>query len=163
VRVAVADASPLHYLVLIDAIELLPGLFEQVLVPTTVHAELIQPATPAVVRDWAQSPPAWLTVLPVQADEDATLQALDDGERAAIVLSKSLHPDLILMDDRAGRAAARARGFVVMGTPGVLDSAARRDLLDLEAAVAALRATNFHARQELLDTLLARRRAGSRS
>lgn len=50
------------------------------------------------------------------------------------------------MDDRAGVAEARSLGFAVTGTPGVLDRAARRGLLDLAAAFAALKATNFHSR-----------------
>jgi hypothetical protein len=43
----------------------------------------------------------------------------------------------------------------VTGTLGVLDSAARRDMVDLAAAFAALKLTNFHTRQALLDKLLA--------
>jgi hypothetical protein len=40
---------------------------------------------------------------------------LDSGEKAAIILAASLKVDAILMDDRAGVAAARAKGFVVVG------------------------------------------------
>jgi predicted nucleic acid-binding protein len=59
------------------------------------------------------------------------------------------------MDDRVGVAVARAQGIAVTGTLGVLDRAARRGLVELPAALAALRATNFHMRQELVTTLLA--------
>jgi predicted nucleic acid-binding protein len=90
--------------------------------------------------------------------DDLQLAALDDGERAAIALAVSEQADLILMDDRAGVAAARGKGFVVMGTLGLLDRAARRGLVELPAAPAALRATNFHVRQELVDALLAQHR-----
>lgn len=66
-----------------------------------------------------------------------------------------MQADLLLMDDRAGVAAARARGFAVTGTLGLPDRAARRGLLDLAAAFAALQATNFHTGRILLETLLA--------
>ena len=89
------------------------------------------------------------------ADHDAALVALDDGERAAIALASAMHANLLLMDDRLGVATARLRGFAVTGTLGLLDRAARRGLVDLAAAFAALKATNFHTRQELLDALLA--------
>jgi predicted nucleic acid-binding protein len=79
---------------------------------------------------------------------DAIPAALDDGERAAIALGVSLSAELLLMDDRAGVVA-------VTGTLGLLDRAARRGLVDLVAAFDALKATNFHTRQALLDTLLA--------
>lgn len=163
-RVVVADTGPLHYLVLIGHIDLLPRLFQVVFVPTAVWDELLDSGAPPVVRAWAATPPAWLTVQLAPPTNDARLQALDDGERAAIALGMSLQADLILMDDRAGVVAARARGFVVTGTLGLLDHAAQRDLIDLPAAFAVLKTTNFHLRQELLDFLLARdkdRRTGS--
>lgn len=153
--VVVADTGPLHYLVLIDQIELLPRLFEGVSIPSVVRDELSQPEAPAAVLAWMMAPPPWLSVVPTPSADDADLAVLDDGERAAIVLAARLRAELVLMDDRAGVAAARARGFAVTGTLGLLDRAARRGLTDLAAAFAALRATSFHCRADLLDALLA--------
>jgi predicted nucleic acid-binding protein len=34
-RIIVADTSPLHYLILTDAVDLLPRLFQQVIAPET--------------------------------------------------------------------------------------------------------------------------------
>ena len=48
----VADAGPLHYLVLTGDIELLPKLFERVLVPQVVRDELANAEAPQAVRDW---------------------------------------------------------------------------------------------------------------
>jgi predicted nucleic acid-binding protein len=101
------------------------------------------------------SPPPWLSVVGPSADVTAMPAALDDGERATIALATAIQADLLLMDDRAGVAAARSLGFAVTGTLGILDRAARRGLLDLAAAFVALKATNFHSRQDLLDILLA--------
>ena len=67
---------------------------------------------------------------------DPVLLPLDRGERAAIVLATSLKVDAILMDDRAGVAAAKAKGFAVVGTLGILDAAARRSQVDLAQAPA---------------------------
>jgi predicted nucleic acid-binding protein len=49
-RVVVADATPLHYLILIEAVHVLPRLFERIDVPAEVRDELIHQATPSVVR-----------------------------------------------------------------------------------------------------------------
>ena len=57
-RLVVADTGPLNYLVLIDAIELLPNLFEKVFAPEAVRAELLNQDAPAVVRAWATTPPS---------------------------------------------------------------------------------------------------------
>jgi len=93
--------------------------------------------------------------MPAPAHVDPALAALDDGEQAAIALASATNADLLLMDDRDGVAVARARGVEVTGTLGVLDRAALRGLIDLSTAFAALRATNFHVNQKLLDVLLA--------
>ncbi|KAA5608642.1 DUF3368 domain-containing protein [Rhodovastum atsumiense] len=155
----VADAGPLHYLVLIGHIEVLPRLFGAVSVPTTVADELRHPNAPDAVRAWAAAPPPWLAVHPDSAEPTEDLRRLDPGERAAIALAHTLGAGLLLIDDRAGVAVARQQGFRVTGTLGVLADAAAEGLLDLAAAFAALRATNFRHAPALLDALLAADRA----
>ena len=59
------------------------------------------------------------------------------------------------MDDRAGVAVARAMGYVVTGTLGLLVRGARRRLLDLPAALDALGQTNFHWTAALRRRILA--------
>ena len=154
----VADTGPLHYLVLIEQIDILPRLFGTVFVPTQVHAELDQPDTPKLVRAWAHSLPPWLSVRPVSLPPGPSPRRLDDGERAAIELATLLHAELVLMDDRAGVAAARATGLAVTGTLGLLITAARHGLVDLTASLERLKATNFRYRPALFDEVLARHR-----
>jgi predicted nucleic acid-binding protein len=158
-RVVVADTGPLNYLVLIDAIELLPRLFDRIVVPIAVNDELIAGGTPAVVRAWIAQVPPWLEVRPNpnHSSDHAVAAALDHGERSAIALAAAIGADLILMDDRQGVAFARAKGFAVTGTLGVLDLAAQRGLINLTQAFTRLKETSFHYRQGLLDALLAER------
>jgi predicted nucleic acid-binding protein len=61
--IAVADTSPLCYLILIGEIDLLTKLFGRVPVPKTVIEELLHQDAPAIVREWASNPPSWLTPL----------------------------------------------------------------------------------------------------
>ena len=63
---------------------------------------------------------------------------LDPGERAAIALAISVDADAILIDDRADVAAARSRRLQAVGMLGLLQRAARRELLDLPGALARL-------------------------
>ena len=159
-RLVVADTGPINYLVLIDAIEVLPKLFEQVLVPAAVYEELSHAEAPPPVRAFMSQVPTWLEIRPNpdRGDDNATDDALDEGERAAIALATSIGADLILMDDRAGVAVAYRRGLAVTGTLGVLDLAARRGLLDLATAIARLKATNFRYPPEVIEALLAQHR-----
>ena len=57
--VVVADTSPLNYLVLIEAIEVLPQLYERICVPEAVIAELRSSDAPLPVQQWAAVLPAW--------------------------------------------------------------------------------------------------------
>ncbi|MGH9949283.1 MAG: hypothetical protein ACRD6X_19090 [Pyrinomonadaceae bacterium] len=41
--IIVADTSPINYLVLINEIDILPGLFEQITIPQAVFEELNHP------------------------------------------------------------------------------------------------------------------------
>ncbi|WP_089718510.1 DUF3368 domain-containing protein, partial [Candidatus Entotheonella palauensis] len=125
----IADTFPLNYLILIDRVNVLPTLYERVLVPQTVIEELRHPRTPSVVRTWSEHPPAWLDVRHIDAVPDAILWNLDAGERAAILLAQALDADLFLTDDRGARRVAEQRGLAVLGTLGVLAQAADQRLI----------------------------------
>jgi predicted nucleic acid-binding protein len=155
VGIVVTDTGPLQYLILIGNIDILPRLFTTVTAPAAVQNELMHRAAPKAVRDWAASPPSWLAVAPGWADTDPNLQNLGAGERAAILLAVKLKVDLLLMDDRAGVAAARSRGLRITGTLGVLELAARNGLIDLAASFKRLEATNFRRPPAILDAMLA--------
>ena len=93
-RVVVADTGPLHYLILISRIDILPTLFETVFIPSVVRDELAHAEAPAAVQKWIIHPPAWLEVRQgMTADyTDAAWLALDAGEKAAIALAASWPP-----------------------------------------------------------------------
>lgn len=153
---AVADTGPLHYLILIGQVELMAVLFSDVAIPEQVKAELAHPGAPDAVRNWIQAPPIWLSIHPAKSGILAQVDAtLDAGEQAAIALALGRQPDLILMDERAGTTAAQARGFVVTGTLGLLQRAARRNLLDLPTALDDLDRTNFRWTRSLRARVLA--------
>jgi predicted nucleic acid-binding protein len=155
-RVVVADATPLHYLILIGMDHVLPRIFEKIHLPMEVRDELSCEATPPLVRTWMQQPPQWLEILATRSvvSEDSSLQELDPGERAAIVLAESICADLLLIDDRAGAILAQRRGFAVTGTLGVLDLASQAGLLHLQDAFTRLQKTNFRYPPSLMETLL---------
>lgn len=160
--IVVADASPLHYLVLIEQIAVLFPLYGQVMTPAVVYEELQRPQTPEVVRLWMAHPPPWLAMRPPQAEHDPELLRLGAGERQAILLAQATGADVLLIDERHGRRAARSRALRTLGTLGILDEAATRGLLDLPAALMRLQATNFHVTLEMVQALLARDTARKR-
>jgi predicted nucleic acid-binding protein len=154
-QLVIADTSPINYLLLIGHIEILPSLFEKVIMPSAVRDELTN--APALVRRWIADPPSWVAVRRSTGhrfDDASFEQHLDAGEEDAIALAVELHADLLLMDDREGVIAARRKGLTVTGTLGVLGLAGQRGLLSLAEAFHALKGTNFHYRQDIMDKLL---------
>jgi predicted nucleic acid-binding protein len=151
----IADTSPIRYLVLVGHIDLLHHLFPAVTIPVEVARELADPSAPSAVQAWIKHPPAWLSVVEAVDTEDPELCNLDPGERAAISLGVRLQADLILIDERRGSAAALGKGIEVTGTLGILDLAAKRQLIDLPQAIERLKQTNFRYRKQMIEELLA--------
>ena len=141
--IVVADTSPLNYLVLIAEIQLLPALYDGVLIPEEVHRELQRLQTPSNVRSWATNLPAWCEVRVVSATTDPVLNELDPGERDAIQLALDAGIEAVLMDEMSGRREALRRHLRVTGTVAVLEKAAQRGLIDFRDALQRLEATNF--------------------
>jgi predicted nucleic acid-binding protein len=154
--IIVADAGPLHYIILIDCSEVLPKLFERVLIPPEVRDELLHDSTPPKVKDWVMKPPVWLKVEPVKHFQ--AVAGLHTGEAAALQLALETKTLAVLMDDLDGRSAARRLGLAVIGTIGILEKMAESGTIDLSAAFTKLRQTNFFVSPELLDAALARDR-----
>lgn len=154
--IVVADSSPVHYLLLVGHIEILPKLFGGILMPEAVLLELRHAAAPSKVSEWADQLPSWVKVAGVRATNDPELAKLGAGERDAIQLSLEYESILLLVDEAKGRRIAERRGLQVIGTLGLLDAASANGLLSITDAIDRLRATNFHIAPKLLRNLLDR-------
>ena len=150
--IVVSDTSPLHYLILIDQVLVLPALFGRVLTTPLVVAELGRPEAPDKVRQWLAQTPDWLEIR--SPHSVPSLSRLGPGETEAIALAKELLADTLLIDERDGAKFAREQGLFVTGTLGVLQTASHRGLISLPDALAALRGTNFRYSAALFDELV---------
>jgi predicted nucleic acid-binding protein len=146
--VVVADTSPINYLVLISQIEILPRLYQRILIPPAVLAELAHCLAPEPVRAWAANSPSWLEVMSPRSV--LILPQLDLGEAEAIALATEVQADALLIDEQAGRKEALRRGLRVAGTLSVLDEADRAGLVPWKNAISALRATSFRLSESVL-------------
>jgi predicted nucleic acid-binding protein len=154
--IVVADASPLHYLVLIERSDILPTLYGRVVTSPVVLEELSHPHTPEAVRRWAAARPDWLQLQAPSGHPAWFTASLGPGERDAIALAEELHADVLFVDDRAARREAERRRLPIQGTLGVLGLAARLGFIDLPAVIARLRRTNFRADESLFQLVLDR-------
>lgn len=151
--IVVADTSPINYLLLINQVDLLPRLFQQIIIPDVVRSEMLAPDAPLALQQWITNPPDWLTIQTVPVI-DTTLNTLDPGEQAAITLAQTLPADLLIMDERLGRRIAEERGIAIIGTLGILDDAADQGLVNLAEAIVQLQQTNFRVSRRIIQALL---------
>jgi len=70
----VCDTGPLNYLIQIDAVEFLPALFHEILIPHAVYHELIAYAAPPQVRAWSGQLPSWCRTLSEELYDEVLLR-----------------------------------------------------------------------------------------
>ena len=145
---AVSNSSPLIALAAIDRLDLLPALFQSIVIPPAVAHE---------IRRSVPLPAAWLRVRTREGPLPATVlrRSLADGEREAIALALEAPPDGIILDDLPARRVAYAAGLNVIGTLGVLLGAKRAGLLPvIRPELDGLVRTSFFLSPQLYTELL---------
>lgn len=152
--IVVSDTSPLCYLLLIDLIDLLPELYDRVIIPETIRDELAASKSPSIVQAWIAQPPSWLEIRAITTATNLFADELDPGERDAIALAEELQADLILLDDRAARNIASKRGLAIVGVLGILVKAGQQGKINFPSAIARLKQTSFRASPSLIQALL---------
>jgi len=118
----VSNTSPISNLAVVDRLEFLQRRYGIVRIPVAVANELAALSHPAgAQRIQSALADGWLVVEPLANPSSPKLPwPLDPGERAAIALACQCKADVLLMDEKRGREAARQSGLVVAGLLGEL-------------------------------------------
>lgn len=157
--IVVSDTSAITNLAAINQLRLLPLLYQQVMIPVAVYRELVDIDPPVPGSAEAQSA-SWLKVEIVSNHEVVKrLQneaKLDLGESEAIALVLELGADLLLIDERRGRAEANRLGIKITGLLGLLVEAKRKShIVAVKPLMDALIATSdFRVSSALYDQIL---------
>jgi len=128
--IVVSDTSPLINLAAVGQLDLLRQLYGHVIIPQAIYDEIVlagvgQPGS-AEVKD-----AVWIETrrLKDQALADILNLELDRGEAEALALALELKAELLLIDERKGRAIATRLGLVHIGLLGALVEAKQRGLI----------------------------------
>lgn len=125
----VADAGPLIGLATIGGLRWIQELFQEVLIPEAVAAELcLDSAMPGAAALTSARDRGCLRVVAVARVPAHLLATVDRGEGEAITLARRLAVPL-LIDESRGRAAARSEGVHVFGSGALLIRARERHII----------------------------------
>ncbi len=119
--IVVSDTSPLTNLAAIGQLDLVRRLYTNICIPPAVWEELGATGSNWPGQDQVVAA-KWIERHPVA---DISLVAvlmrdLDSGEAEAIALAIELNANLVLLDEKEGRHAARRLGLKVTGVGGIL-------------------------------------------
>ena len=131
--IVVSDTSPVRSLANLGLLSILQQLYGEIIIPQAVAVELSNPRGGRHVI--ALDDLAELGYLKVHQASDGPqlarfLAELDRGESEALALAIEFRADLILIDELAGRKAAKREGLAVIGVLGVLLDAKGRGVIE---------------------------------
>lgn len=155
--IIISDSSVLMNLAAIKRLHLLPAIFDEITIPNAVYEEIVVLGEGKIgsleVRD--------ATWIKVQKCTDLDFlnelkKALDNGEAEAIVLSKELNSDLLIIDEKRGREIALRHKIKITGLLGVLLIAKSKKLIpEIKPLLVQLREdVNFYIAQKTFDMVL---------
>jgi predicted nucleic acid-binding protein len=155
-RIVVSDTTAITHLSKIHALFILRRLYHEILIPEAVYNELCQAKrTQPGALQLMNSP--WIKVIPITNKKIAAKlkQRLDLGESEAITLAIETSADVLIIDEIAGRRAAKKLVNKIIGTVGVLLEAKKMGFISyVKPYLTQLRNTGFRISSELFELAL---------
>lgn len=139
----VSDSTPLIHLAKAGGLGLLRKLYGSLYITKAVYREAVEEGDllgegDAIVIKKAVE--KWIRIGEVQgAEEISRKYGLHLGEAASIALALEQRAELLLMNEREGRDAARKEGLKVKGTIGVIQEAVKKGVISAKEGTGILR------------------------
>ena len=151
----IVNTSPLFYLHRIDCLSVLQKLYEEIIVPEAVVAELAEgervgELVPNIANyKWIKvrnaMVPSFISMIPDLGRGEAEVLALGSGEIAP----------LLIIDDALARRIARLQALKFTGTAGVLLKAKKEGhIAEIKTIIAQLKAAGFYLHETLVAEIL---------
>ena len=124
-RVAVSNSGPLIHLTLAGLLDLVFELYDLILIPPSVYAEIIvkgkeQGHSDAFLLERSIINEKIKVKAVKKSNTEITSSKLHEGEISAIILSLQSNVKIILLDDEEARIFACKLGIKISGTLGIL-------------------------------------------
>lgn len=128
-KTIIADSSPLIVLLKSGLENILPALFDEILVPEAVRQEIVSGGDDDLAK---QKLPLlnWIEIIPaISVNKEVVDYDLGKGETEALSLALKIPESAVILDDFAARKCARDLQIPFIGTGGLLISAKQKNLI----------------------------------
>ena len=144
-EVVISNTSPIFYLHRLRRLDLLQKLYQEVIVPKAVVAEL------EAGRKQGEDVPAidsyeWIKIRAIRSPQIMGLSTdFGPGETEVLALALEESDSLVIIDEKLARRIARLRGLRVTGTAGILLKAKQKGhILAVKPFLDRLQEIHFH-------------------
>jgi predicted nucleic acid-binding protein len=133
-KIYVSDTTAITNLAAIGRLDLMRSILGQVVIPREVYRELTRygDRIPGAIETKTSN---WIVVRDVRRRDlvASLIPPLDLGEAEAIALALEMKASVLVIDESAGRQAAKGLGLRIVGLVGLLIEAKRRQLIPFVA------------------------------
>lgn len=154
--IVVSDTTAISNLVQINQLELLEKIYRRIIIPKSVHDELLAlnsfgiPIQKILKQEWIEIKEVSSGTL-----LEKFLAELDQGEAEAVVLAIELKADFLLIDEKLGRRIAKENQIPIIGTLGILLKSKELGLIgSVQEQMDALRNIGFWINADLYNKML---------
>lgn len=159
--IVISDTTPLITLMKVGHLDLLNNFFGNIHIPEAVYNELTSNPRFHIEAIQIQNC-SYISVKTVSdsrtsIDHFCKSTELDIGESEAIILSREMNADLLLIDELKGRQVAEKMGLKIMGTIGLLLAAFEENSISTQEmleSIEILRSSNRHIGEQYFELLL---------
>ena len=152
----VSNTGPIIALGSIDRLEILKGIFEEVILPLTVHQEIMQGGKNFSGLECYRKA-TWIKVHSLVSPIELLLGTLlDKGEASVIHLAQENSADFVLIDERKARKIAREiYGMHVVGSARILVEAKHRGLItNVREPLEGMRSAGYWIHDDIMKAVL---------
>jgi hypothetical protein len=154
--ILVSNTGPIIALSAIDQLEILKRLFDEVILPETVHTEIVEGGKNfAGLQCYRKA--TWIKVQSVETSIEPLLGSLlDRGEASVIQLAREKDADFVLIDERKARKIARnIYRIQVVGSARILVEAKHRGLIsNVRTALEGMRNAGYWIHDDIVKAAL---------
>lgn len=152
---AVINSSPLIFLALLNKIDILPQIFDEIILPTEVYKEIsVEGHNFNIIKQIEKNNFQIKSAMNTALFEFLS-EYLDKGEAEVITISKELNSDYAIIDELRGRKLARRHSVKIIGTLGILLSAKQIGLIsEIKSSIMELENNKIWLGQKLINDVL---------